>query len=402
MEPDELLVHMSRRHWYFLASRLMIPVLLLFPGLLLLALDATLRIAGFVVLGLAFLWIVWRVIDWINDYYAVTTARVAHREKMLLVWETMDETPLDKIQNINIYRGLVGNIFGYGELVIDTAAAVGASRVTFNYLETPERVQSLIFEQMSRARAGERVEEHKVIRDKLEERIGTAIRPVVPHPSVPTPVSTAVVLPPSPGILARFGEATVGHWFWIERSMDGRIVWRKHWIRLLQRIWLPLLFLAAVVSAVLIYFSALSSSPAWLGLLLFVLLVLALGWVWWNWEDWGNDQYIVTNDRIIDVEALPAGFRRRTTETKFDRIQNVSFDIPHPIATLLNYGTVVVHTAGIEGRLDFEWVRDPKRVQAEIFRRLSAYEELQRLMQREERWADMPQWFAVYEETYRT
>jgi CRP-like cAMP-binding protein/membrane protein YdbS with pleckstrin-like domain len=401
MEPDELLVHVSRRHWFFLASRLAIPLLLVFLGLVLVTFGATLRIAGFAVLGLAFLWIAWRLIDWINDYYAVTTARVAHQEKMLMVWETRDETPLDKIQNINIDRGFVGNTFGFGTLVIDTAAAVGAARVTFSYLEAPNRVQSLIFEQMSRARAGERVEEHNTIRDKLEERIGIAIRPVVPHPSVPARTATAFAPPVSPGIMARFGEATVGHWFWIERIMDGRIVWRKHWIRLLQRIWLPMSMLLAVVLASVISFVTLGALPAWLDLVLVGVSLLSLVWMWWSWEDWGNDQYIVTNDRIIDVEALPAGFRRRTTETKFDRIQNVSFDIPHPIATILNYGTVVIHTAGVEGRLDFEWVRDPKRVQAEIFRRLSAYEELQRLRQREERWADLPQWFAVYEEMRR-
>ena len=43
---------------------------------------------------------------------------------------------------------------------------------------------------------------------------------------------------------------------------------------------------------------------------------------------------------------------------------------------------------------------DPRQAQAEIFRRLAAYEEAQREQQREERWADLPQWFAVYEETY--
>jgi uncharacterized membrane protein YdbT with pleckstrin-like domain len=353
------------------------------------------------VLALAFLWVVWRLIDWLNDYYAVTTARVVHREKMLMVWETRDETPLDKIQNINLDRGLVGNTLGFGTLVIDTAAAVGAARVTFNYLEDPDSVQSLIFEQMSRALAGERVEEHKVIRDRLEERIGIGIRPVVPHPAVPTAVPPTVVLPEGPGIVDRVGEATLGHLFWIERRMDDRIIWRKHWIRLLRRIWLPLLIVAFLVSALMVLATAPSDAPAWFVLALVGLLVLALGWVWWNWEDWGNDQYIVTHDRIIDVEALPAGFQRRITETKFDRIQNVSFEIPNPIATILNYGTVVIHTAGIEGRLDFEWVRDPRRVQGEIFRRLSAYEEEQRIRQREERWADLPQWFAVYEETYR-
>jgi hypothetical protein len=109
----------------------------------------------------------------------------------------------------------------------------------------------------------------------------------------------------------------------------------------------------------------------------------------------------VTDDRIIDTEALPWGFRTRRAETTFDRIQNVSFDIPNPVATLLNYGTVLIYTAGVEGRLDFEYVRDPKRVQAEIFRRLTAYEARQRRQERERRWEELPEWFSTYEEMHR-
>jgi hypothetical protein len=72
------------------------------------------------------------------------------------------------------------------------------------------------------------------------------------------------------------------------------------------------------------------------------------------------------------------------------------------MAYVLNYGTVLIHTAGVEGRLDFVYVKDPRKVQAEIFRRLSVYEEEQRRLQLEERWADLPQWFAEYDRTYRS
>ncbi len=135
-----------------------------------------------------------------------------------------------------------------------------------------------------------------------------------------------------------------------------------------------------------------------LTLLLLALLLGAIIWFWWNWENWGNDRYIVTRDRLIDIEAWPFGLRTLKTETMFDRIQNVSFEIPHPIATVLNYGSVLIYTAGAEGRLDFEWVPNPSGVQAEIFRRLAEHEEGRRMRDVEDRWADLPEWFAVYEE----
>ena len=188
--------------------------------------------------------------------------------------------------------------------------------------------------------------------------------------------------------------------FWMQRREGDRLVWRKHWVRLLAKIWMPAVFLLflAFVSSILLSWSA---RPSGVLPILLVLILPGVGWLWWNWENWGNDLYVVTNDRIIDIEALPLGFRTKATETTFDRIQNISFDIPNPIATLLNFGTVVIYTAGAEGRLDFEYVRDPKGIQAEVFRRVTAYETEQRRQQRQKQWEQLPQWFATYEEMQR-
>jgi CRP-like cAMP-binding protein/membrane protein YdbS with pleckstrin-like domain len=401
MEPDERLVFRNRRHWFFLASRLSMPVLLLLVALFVFLLRSWWTGLGFAMIVVSVLWIVWRLIDWLNDYYFVTTSRVTHQEKVLWIRESRDETPLDKVQNINIDRGLIGNVFGFGTLFIDTAATVGAARVTFTYLADPDTVQEIIFQQMTRVRAGEELERRQAIRGKLEESVGAGIRPTIPRPAVPIADAAPPPLPLGPGIVQQILDLLNAP-FWIEKREDDRVTWRKHWIHLLRRIWLPGLVVLILGLALLIYL--LSAEQKSLGVTLFFveLLLPAVDWLWWNWQDWGNDLYSVTNDRIIDSEALPLGFRTRRTETRFDRIQNVSFDIPGPIANILNYGTVLIYTAGLEGRLDFVYVKDPRKVQAEIFRRLSVYEAEQRRVQLEERWADLPQWFAEYDRTYRS
>jgi uncharacterized membrane protein YdbT with pleckstrin-like domain len=376
--------------------------LLLSVALVLLLLPAVPSAIGNSLLVLGILWTIWRLLDWLNDYYVVTTSRVAHREKVLLIRETRDETPLDKIQNVNVVRLFIGNILGFGTLVIDSAAKAGASRVTFTYLEDPIGVQVLVFEQMSRARAGERVEARRAIRDRLEKSMGPGMRPTVPRPAVPCPAPASPPPPSGPGIWDKIWEMTLGRWFWIEKRDDGKVIWRKHWIRLLARIWAPALVVFVLLSLLTGYRIGVEARESLMTLLLWVLLLVALGWLWWNWENWGNDRYIVTDDRLIDIEALPLGFLRYRKETLFDRIQNVSYEIPNPIATILNYGTVMIFTAGIEGSLDFLWVRDPRGVQAEIFVRLAAYEEGQRREEREERWEDMPAWFAEYDRSYRS
>jgi hypothetical protein len=67
----------------------------------------------------------------------------------------------------------------------------------------------------------------------------------------------------------------------------------------------------------------------------------------------------------------------------------------------LNFGTVTIFTAGTEGKLDFLWVKNPRHVQQEIFRRLRAYEERRRRERREELWETLPEWFAAYDDARR-
>ena len=234
MEPDEQLVLRRRRHWFHILDRLLLPAVLLLAALLIFALPVLPNGFGWVVFVVAQLWILWRLIDWFNDYYLITTSRVAHREKVLLVRESRDETPLDKIQNINIAQGLIGNALGFGTLLIDTAATVGASRVIFDYLPDPKGVQQLIFGLVSRARAGERVEVRRTIREKLEETIGPRIHPEIPRPAVPSPVPTAPPQPKGPSLWSQVEGATLGRVFWIEKRTDNQIIWRKHFYRIFR------------------------------------------------------------------------------------------------------------------------------------------------------------------------
>ena len=79
-------------------------------------------------------------------------------------------------------------------------------------------------------------------------------------------------------------------------------------------------------------------------------------------------------------------------------MQYVDLQIPNPIAMVLNYGDVIVQTAGAEGTLDFLWVGNPRRVHDEILRRLGIYQEKQREREFQERWGDMPQWLDTYQD----
>jgi hypothetical protein len=77
-------------------------------------------------------------------------------------------------------------------------------------------------------------------------------------------------------------------------------------------------------------------------------------------------------------------------------IQNVSLRIPGPLAAILNYGDVLIETAGPTGMFTFDGVGRPEQVQREIFRRVEAYNEAQQREQSQQRTAQLSQWFQAY------
>lgn len=406
MDPDEGMIFRKRRHWWPLLEGILVPLLPMAAGLFLLFLPIKglyplFRILGYPLLVGGALWLLWNVLNWRNDFNIVTTKRVVHIEKVIALKESRIETPLDKVQNINMSRSAVGNYLGFGTLVIETAATFGGAQLKFDRLANPQRVQELIFQEMGRVRAGRRQETQRVIRDKLAGAIGAGNQPYVP------PVATAAYTgtepePVSSGWRARLSQLPWRSPFWTEQKLTDRVIWRKHPIRLLLLAWPPTLLIVAVLGLlVVLVLRNRALPPVPILVVAVVVLLPTLGWWLWQYANWSNDQYIVTNDRLIDVEKLPLGLRSKRTETTFDKVQNVSFLIPNLLATILNYGTVVIHTAGAQGQLDFFYVRRPSLVQAEIFRRLSAYNDLRRRREQEDRWADLPEWFASFAELQR-
>ena len=403
MEPGEVPVLCTHRHWIILFRGVILPILMIFlalalwlshhlPGLL-----SWLHTISPVLFLLAILWLIWVVINWRNDWFVVTNKRVTHQEKLLGISERHEGAPLDKIQDVNYNQRFIGNLLNYGVLTVETAAALGTQTVSFDYIPSPEQTQEVVSAQLRRGQVGDGSGTRRAVRERLEGTVGDKLCPVVPHPVAPA-VSAAGPIVSRPGLIRRSFDATVGRMFWMQRRTGTQIIWRKHWWNLILRAGLPTLAFLVLLAASFAYWIALDGrSPIITGFLALLLLV-TMGWWLWNWLDWGNDLYILTNDSVIDTERKPLGFRSRKTVTTFDKIQNVTSDIPNPWATLLRYGTVILFTAGAQGRLDFPYVRHPNKVQAEIFRRLSAYREAENRKQREAQLAALPEWFSVYDQ----
>ena len=142
---------------------------------------------------------------------------------------------------------------------------------------------------------------------------------------------------------------------------------RRHWFILLQRLIAPT-FLLTALSALAWGLDRLAELELAQHFLLWLLVASpALAWGIWRFLDWENDHYFVTTERVVHIERIYFLFESRR-EASLDKIQDVTVELPNPIANLLYFGNVVIETAGETGRIVFEMVPKPRKVQSTIFR----------------------------------
>lgn len=155
------------------------------------------------------------------------------------------------------------------------------------------------------------------------------------------------------------------HFAWLE---DGETVYalsRKHPVVLYQALVLPFLILAVAVGLAWLSFPTGSDLAAWLaGGTAGVALALGL----WQWIDWGNDYYIVTDRRAVWLEKV-IGIYESRQEAPLRMVLSVSSST-ELTGRMLDYGDVIIRT--YTGRILFHAVAQPRPMVAlieELWRR---------------------------------
>lgn len=92
-----------------------------------------------------------------------------------------------------------------------------------------------------------------------------------------------------------------------------------------------------------------------------------------NFLYWYFNVYIVTNERVIDVDWYSVIYHQ-VNSTRISKIQDVSFIRPGVIASMFDYGNVHIQTAAEESNFEFENIPHPDLVSQKI----------QELMEKEE------------------
>lgn len=79
------------------------------------------------------------------------------------------------------------------------------------------------------------------------------------------------------------------------------------------------------------------------------------------WLDHHLDIWIVTNERLIDVEQKGV-FSREVSSLRFDRIQDITAEVDGVLATMLKFGDIKVQTAGDTNEFTITNIATPQHV----------------------------------------
>jgi hypothetical protein len=96
--------------------------------------------------------------------------------------------------------------------------------------------------------------------------------------------------------------------------------------------------------------------------------LLLLGWLWWQFEGWRRDLFVLTSERVIHRQGRPLRQRTENREVRLADAAGVCYVIPHPVAWLLDYGHIAIEMA--DRSFAFRYAADPRGTQQQILGRM--------------------------------
>ena len=392
IKPEEAIHFLSRAHQYYLISKSLTALFIsafavILSAILYFQTDISVTIifplGGLMVLG-GLGWIIWNTIDWFNDYFLITNQRAVYLEKVILLYESRQETPLGAILSITKQTGLIGRLFGFGDIAIRTYTGV----LYFRNLAYPDYVIKLLTEQWERAKKRLTEEDHEEMEALLREKFFHRENEVEKEPKEATFTGQTQVK--NGWILTAMASL-----FGMRTEVDGVITYRTHWFILIGKIFFPTLAIFILSILFSIYQNVnVALLPQNVIFPAFSVITLGVA-IWWVYQfvDWRNDFYIISRDQLVDVNRKPLGLEdRRSAPIK--NIQSVEYKRLGIFGLLFNFGTVFIRIGDAE--FTFDYVHNPSQVQKEIFDRYTDLMKVDKNTQTDRERRRMAEWMEAY------
>jgi len=151
---------------------------------------------------------------------------------------------------------------------------------------------------------------------------------------------------------------------------------RRHWIT--NSSWILIAVLMIFAPLMLNVFPLFDFLPLRFQLIATIMwYLLILSFVFDRFLSWFFNVYIITDERIIDVDFISLVYRE-ISQAKIDRIQDVTYKSGGLLKTIFNYGDVYVQTAAEAQTIEFELVPRPARV-VKVINQLITQEEKEKI-----------------------
>ncbi|MBK7450268.1 MAG: cyclic nucleotide-binding domain-containing protein [Anaerolineales bacterium] len=377
---NEVIYFIARRHKIRLFRALVAPFFSMLGAVLLILLGIFVSSAIPLAVGLALVvgilgWGIWNAIDWSNDYYIVTNQRVIWLEKVIGLHDSREEAPLGTILSVGVETDYLGRILDYGNVIVRTFVG----KLEFDHVDHPVQAADMIREYWERTKAITTRSQMDVMKDTIKQKLGLPLdkrQQVELAPVIPVDEEKIIKTPLWLLALQNLVQLRI--------EEGGKIIYHKHWLILLRQGWKPIgLFFSAIILFFwrLIYLATTSGhalfhtnaagfpTPDTLATVILILFIPIGVWVWYEYTDWKNDTFMITNDEIFDIDRKPFGTEERRS-AQIENILSTSYKRVGFIAYIFNYGTVFITVGGTQ--MAFEDVMDPAAVQADINRRRAA------------------------------
>ena len=133
LKKDEKIILTTKQHWFVLV----IPILINLLGLIFLFDQG---LSAIPLWSILICYLIYKVIKRKNNIWIVTTLRVI--DEFGVFSNNSKESPLEKINNVSYHQSFSGNILGYGDVQIQTAAEIGST--TYKVVNDPQKLKDTI------------------------------------------------------------------------------------------------------------------------------------------------------------------------------------------------------------------------------------------------------------------
>lgn len=403
---DEVVYFITRKSKFFLVISLIVPVLIFiaaFPVLVFAAFfgaspatNVFLILTGFAMLVVGLGWSLWNIIDWSNDFYIITNQRVVWVEKLIGLYDSRREAPLDTILAVNVNSSFFGRTFGYGDVMVRTF--IGG--IMMRNMSSPYDFEQTVRGYQKRIMVISAEEEKRTMERELDE----AIQRKMANP-FEIPVVEPLLKPNRPPRRQQeqAKQDTLGEFLKtflkVRYEMNGVITYRKHWFLLLQKAWAPVLTLTLLIGGTLglawleVSRDEVIITGFWIYLIggfAYWLVLMWLGYYFWDWE---NDIYRLTPTQILDIERKPLGEEMKKS-APLESILSIEHERENLLQNLLNFGYVTINIG--QAKFIFRGVYNPDQVHQDISDYREALYQKNKATEAAQERQRMINWFVTY------